>query len=132
MQPTRKTGLLWESVGDEIVVLDKNRNRAHRLNRPAGIVWRHADGKNTPAELAAIVGSELGAADNAAAIVDAALDRLGDLGLLNGPMPASISRRSMTRWVGAAAALAPLVVSIAVPTPARAASGPTSPPPPDF
>jgi hypothetical protein len=126
MHPSRKKNLLCESIAGEIVVWDKQCNRAHRLNRSAGIVWQHVDGKNTAADLAAIVDRELGAGESAATLVEEALDRFAELGLLETEQSQINSRRALIRRVAVAAALIPLVASIVVPTPAKAQSGPSS------
>jgi hypothetical protein len=122
MHPCRREDLLWEAVAEEVVVWDKVKNRAHRLNRSASIVWRHANGNNSHEALASIVSRELGTSEGASAIVDEAVDRLNALGLLNAEKEQNGSRRELVRRVAMIAAVAPLIASVAVPTPARAAS----------
>src|SRR5688500_2189312 len=62
MKPiARRENLLVEEIGGEVVVYDRESDRAHSLNQTAALVWRHADGERSVAELAALVGSEFGA-----------------------------------------------------------------------
>jgi hypothetical protein len=48
-----------EEIGDELVIYDLQRHRAHQLNRTAALVWQHCDGQKTVAELTKIVQNEL-------------------------------------------------------------------------
>jgi hypothetical protein len=127
MLPTARTAsLVVERLGDEVVVFDALANRAHTLNRTAALVFGHADGRTPVATIAARVAAELGAeADEG--VVTLALDQLGRAGLLEDGAPAgrAMTRRDAMRRLGvagAAAALLPLVRTIAAPTPAMAAS----------
>ena len=50
-RPTaRRTGVLTEDVGDEVVVFDRETGNAHRLNRAATFVWRRCDGRTPVSE----------------------------------------------------------------------------------
>src|SRR4030095_5429254 len=85
MKPrAKRDGLLSEDVGDELIVYDENRHRGHCLNRTAALVWRHADGERTIADLAAILQAELDpvADEN---LVWHAVDRLNAAHLLDEP-----------------------------------------------
>jgi hypothetical protein len=120
MRPlARTTGLVVRQLPDEVVIYDKERHQAHCLNRTAAIVFRHADGRRTLSEIAALVGP--GASRDT---VQAALDRLAAAGLLeSAPAEPASSRREVLRQVGVGAAvLAPIVASLLVPTPAEAAA----------
>ncbi len=118
----RATGLVVRDLTDEVVVYDKERHQAHCLNRTSAFVFRHADGRRTAADIAALLGP--GADED---LVHAALDQLAAAGLLeagpdSGRSPAP-SRREVLRQVGlGAAVLAPAVASLLVPTPAEAAA----------
>lgn len=60
MRPhARQHNLLVEEIGAEALVYDLERHQAHRLSRPAAVIWRHADGQRTVADLARIVETEL-------------------------------------------------------------------------
>jgi hypothetical protein len=123
MKPqTRRSGLLIRELPDELVVYDQEQHRAHCLNRTAALVYRHADGTRTAAELARLPGANR-------EVVALALEQLAAAGLLEATPTAtradaeSISRRDVARRVGLAAAiLLPAVVSIVAPTPAEAAA----------
>jgi hypothetical protein len=127
----KRNGVLSEQVDDEILVYDREADRAHCLNRTAALVWRHADGERTIADLAAILRDQLDpvADEN---LVWHALDRLNESALLEEPQPRSpeemrAARRqfiSKVGLVGIATLLLPIVTSMAAPAPAQAgASG---------
>lgn len=116
----RKQGLLRETVGEETVVFDRSSQKAYRLNRPAAIVWRHADGKTSVNELAGILERELELTQPAQQLVELALQKVESLGLLEGP--SGVTRRRAGRKIAMAAALIPVVATLTVPRPARAAS----------
>lgn len=123
----RQTHLLVDHVGDETIVYDEDRQEAHSLNRPASIVWQHSDGAHSVSQLAAVLATELGIEANES-VVEYALDELTRVHLLeNGPDGGEpVTRRSALRRValaGAAAVALPIVLSVASPTPAMAASG---------
>jgi hypothetical protein len=121
----RKKGLLIEALPFETIVYDTTTHKVHCLNPVAAVVWRHCGGAATEAELAQILQRELGhPADEA--LVHLTLDRLGRAGLLEGSWTASSrpSRREAVKrlaQLGVAAAAA-LVVSMAAPTAAMAAT----------
>src|SRR5713101_4997957 len=122
MRPhARRKDLLVEKVGDEVVIYDLERQRLHQLNPAAALVWQSCDGRKTVAELKMILQKELSpAADEA--VVWKALDRLGKAHLLKEPVRqlAGMTRRQALGSFGRAAALAllaPVITSIAAPTP---------------
>ena len=116
----RSAGLLVRDLRGEVVVYDTLTHRAHCLNSTAAFVFRHADGRRTAADIAALLGP--GADED---LVHRALDQLAAAGLLEpGPARAASapSRREVVRRIGlGAAVLAPTVASLLVPTPAEAA-----------
>lgn len=122
MKPqTRRSGLLIRELPNELLVYDQVQHRAHCLNRTAALVFRHADGTRSAAELARLPGAD----DE---VVPLALEQLAAAGLLEAGAwdaaaepPAGMSRREVARRVGlAAAVLLPAVVSIVAPSPAEA------------
>ena len=130
----RHTHLLVERVGGEMIVYDELRQAAHSLNRTAALVWRHCDGHRSVAQLAAIVASELGSqADET--VVKFALERLDRAHLLDVNVEDDdehVTRRTVVRrlaLVSGATVAIPIVLSIAAPAPAMAAST-TEPPDP--
>jgi len=123
---SRQTGLLIEQVGDDTIVYDETRKRAHSLNRTAATVWRHCDGRRSLSQIAEVLSTELGAAADES-VVQYALDRLEDAHLLEGGANGGsqrMSRRDALRRVTIAGAViaVPVVLSIASPTPAMAQS----------
>jgi hypothetical protein len=128
MEPlARHHNLLVETVGDELVLYDQDRDRAHALNRTAALVWRHCDGQRTIAELAALLRDELGTPVDEY-LVWLALDQLGKKHLLQErvsqlPGLGYATRRDILKKVGRTAAIAllvPTITSIVAPTPAMA------------
>jgi hypothetical protein len=135
MKPdSRRDGLLVREVGDELVVYDEKRHRAHHLNRTAALIWRSCDGQTSVAELAVMLEHEL---DVPAGEdwVWRALERLSKAHLLKERLtrPAGaggINRRQALRKLGrvaAAAVLVPTVISIVAPAPLQAAICDTNP-----
>lgn len=124
----REDGLVAQEMGDETVVYDLVRHRAHRLNRTAALVWRHCNGQRSLDDLASLLAKDLGAtADDK--LVWLALEQLEKAHLLRDKLPSrprsnAFSRRelgSRLRLTGALAVLLPVVTSIIAPTPAEAA-----------
>jgi hypothetical protein len=138
MKPkARQRQLLVQEVGDELVVYDQARNKAHRLNRTAAIVWRHCDGQNKVADLTGVLQRELDpSADDD--LVWVSLDRLETAHLFQDPIGRSAdqrrsSRRRFLEKVGRIAMLSllvPVVESVVAPTAAQARSHHTHTPPP--
>jgi hypothetical protein len=125
MKPqTRRSGLLIRELPDELLVYDQEQHRAHCLNRTAALVFRHADGTRTAAELGRLPGAN-------EEVVTLALEQLAASGLLEpgssnadtASVHAGMTRRDVARRVGLAAAiLLPAVASIVAPTAAEAAA----------
>jgi hypothetical protein len=122
----REHGLLVHELPDEVLVYDLDRHRAHSLNSTAALVWRHCDGRTTPAQMAALLQRELSLpADEEA--VWLVLRRLGRARLLQERVPPAAgatrrSRREVLRKLGIVGG-AMLVTSILAPTAAQAQSG---------
>ena len=118
----RDHGLVCRDLPDGLMVYDEERKRAHSLNQTATFVWRHCDGQTAIPELTRRLQQELDVpADEA--MIRLALELLGKEHLLREPWlppenPDCYSRRAMIHKlgkVGVAAALVPLVTSIAAP-----------------
>ena len=121
---TRDDNLLVHQVEDEIVVYDRTRKEAHRLNESVAKVWNRLDGKRSVGEIA-------GGLDLDESVVALAIDDLANAQLLESSEPLSVSRRSALRRVASAAAvgvLLPVVTSIPAPLAAMARSGRRRPP----
>jgi hypothetical protein len=134
MKPKARTDeLVVKELGDEMLVYDLARHRAHCLNRTAAVVWRHCDGERTVAELAQLLEGE-GELPSHETVVWMALDRLAKARLLQGEIVrpeglGHLSRRAVLRKIGAIGGLAvllPAIHSIVAPTVAQAASPTTS------
>ena len=117
----RRDGLVVKTVGDEVLVYDLERARAHSLDALAAAIWRQCDGRRPVAALAAAVRADTGPPVTAAA-VEYGLAALGRARLLAGerPVPGPTRRQVLAR-IGTAAAI-PLVLSITAPTAAQAQS----------
>lgn len=116
---TRPNDILVHHVDDEVVVYDKKRREAHRLNRTASEVWDLIDGERSIAEIAA-------ALDIDESIVSLSVDELARVQLLDAGESLSVSRRAALRRIATAAAVGfvlPAITSIVAPTPAQAESG---------
>jgi hypothetical protein len=117
----RSAALLVEEIGDELLVFDSERNRAHSLNSTAAAVWRACDGTRDHDTLAEQCGI-----DHATLVL--ALERLRAAHLVDGAQAPSegVSRRLMIRrslTAGAALGVAiPVIRSITAPSAAMAAS----------
>lgn len=122
----RTTDLRIEDFHGELLVYDLRTHRAHSLNPIAAAVWQASDGTKDVAAITAEAARVTGAADET--VVWQALDALDKANLLRSPIDraADASRRRALKQIGWAAAV-PLVLSISVPTPALAQSGPTGP-----
>ena len=122
----RRDGLVVKTVGDEVLVYDLERARAHSLDALAAAIWRRCDGRRPVAALAAAVRAETGVPVTDAA-VEYGLAALRRARLLAGEQPVpGPTRRQVLARIGTAAAI-PLVLSITAPTAAQAQSGPAPP-----
>lgn len=123
--PRRKNAIVRQ-VSDEFLVYDKELNKAHCLNQVAGRVWNLCDGRRSAIAIIRELQNSTQPMDEK--FVWMALDQMAKAGLLINQIPTvdnnlGLSRRTLIRKLGAAAALAlPVVASIAVPTPASAVS----------
>ena len=126
IRPTaqRKDGLLEETVGEELLLYDRDSHTAHCLSPIVACIWRHCDGERDMAELAELAG----ASEN---LVADALHELREKDLLavepqlmQRTVPGISRREAIARGVryGAAATAVPLIVSATAATPAMASS----------
>jgi hypothetical protein len=121
----RTENLIVSNVGDDVLVYDRSRDRAHNLNQTAALVWRNCDGQATVPQLV----TRLASAGNTGVTSDVvllAVDRLGKAGLLMERSDTGFSRRALLRKAGtsiiAGAIVLPLVTSIVAPKALAAAS----------
>jgi hypothetical protein len=124
-KPKRRE-MLSREVMNELLIYDHTTHRGHCLNSVAAVVWRACDGDTTVPEMVRIVRAHVDAAIDEP-VVELALSKLAKAGLLLGetvPLEIkTISRREVVRRVGTIAVIGlPVVTSMLMPTPARAAS----------
>lgn len=110
--------LIVQELGDELVIFNRETKTAHMLNPEAAAVYRAAAGGTSIEDLAGVI--EGGNAEQRVAAATLAISELATVGVVDGTLP-PVSRRSLLRTIGAAAAV-PTVISILAPTPAAAAS----------
>ena len=124
----RTEGLVVQELPDEVLVYDRDRDKAHCLNQTAALVWKYCDGETNVASIAQRLGRDLKTTPVDEKIVWYALDQLSKDHLLEESVVpptllAGMSRREMVRVLGVAAVVAvPLVTSIIAPTPAQAST----------
>ena len=117
----RDEGLLIEQIGDETVAYDLESKEAHCLKPLAAVVFAHADGRNTTADLAELASYRLGTSVSEDEVRDA-VAQLEECVLLDTPMVGQdgVSRRDALRRIaatGVGATLgASLVTTIVAPT----------------
>jgi hypothetical protein len=117
----RSAGLVVTELDDEILVYDKERDKAHCLNHTAALVWKYSNGKRGVAEIAAAMQKKLGSPVDAQ-IVWFALGQLEKDHLLRNTvdMPkelVGVTRREFVRQMGMAAMMVtlPLINSMSAP-----------------
>lgn len=123
----RSNGLLVRELGDELLVYDLDRHKAHCLNKTAASIWHQCDGKRTITQIAASLSDESGASidEEVVWLGLTGLDRKHLLyeGIPREPGARSLTRREVMRRVGIAAAVGlPLVTSIIAPRASEAAT----------
>lgn len=114
----RSDELIVERADDELLVYDERTDYVHCLGVPAAKVWQACDGETTTKRL----GDALELDDDT---VSRALEELRECRLLDDARPAGVTRREAgARFakLGATAAMAPLIYSIAAPIPEAAAT----------
>jgi hypothetical protein len=121
----REDGLLEETVGEELLLYDRDSHTAHCLNPIAASVWRHCDGAHDVTELAGLAGVSED-------LVTGALHELREKDLLaaeptltQSTIPGESRREAIGRVArySAAAAAGSMIVSATAATPAMASSG---------
>ena len=118
----RIDGLVIREVDDETLVYDTERDKAHCLNRTAGLVWDYCDGKTTAREAARSLQSDLGVSLDED-IVWLAVKQLEHFHLIEpGRKSPSVSRRDLVLKYAPAALALPVIMSISAPTPAGVSS----------
>jgi hypothetical protein len=124
----RRDNLVVESLKNEILIYDLERDQASCLNETAGLVWTYADGKTSVSEIADKMSQNLGMLVDVR-VVWYALDQLNKKHLLEERVTIPLQYSHMTRRdflvkagiVGAAVAI-PVVIAMAAPSPAMAST----------
>ena len=127
MPEARRKGLVVQELSDELLVFDRNLNKAHCLNRTAGLVWRHCDGASSVADVARAIADETNAPVDEdlvwLGVEQLSKSRLLEERVMLPEQKTGLSRREVIRRIGLAAAVAlPVVTSIVAPTAAQAAN----------
>jgi hypothetical protein len=119
--------LVISPVGKEMVIYDRQRQKAHSLNPTAAFVFEHLARQNSPAELTTLLAAEYNLTEaQASDLMWLSLDRLEKAHLLQGKVtrPNHLTRRQMLKLVGTTAVLLPVVATIvANPPQAHASQG---------
>jgi hypothetical protein len=120
----RSDDLIVEELGDEFLVYDQKTDRGHCLSSTAARVWRRCDGHTRPEDLSAELDLDRNAVAHALSELEACelLERAPELTVVPARGNGATRREVATKFVkaGAVAAAAPLIVSVAAPTPAQA------------
>jgi hypothetical protein len=122
----RSTKLLVQSVGQEIVVFDRETQRIHKLNRTAALIWRHCDGRRSVPQLAALLREGLNVPDLTEEVIWLALERFAKTRLLRTVRGRAAGlnlrpRRTSVLWARSSP-LMPSITSLRAPTPLMAKS----------
>jgi hypothetical protein len=125
MPRARKDGLVVRELSDELLVYDRERNKAHCLNNSAALIWKHCDGLTSVSQMCALL-RERTEVPIDEEVIWYALDQLAKDYLLEERVKrpakvAQLSRRELIQRIGLAASI-PLVVSVVAPTVFAAAS----------
>ena len=116
----RREGIISKETDGELLIYDRERDKAHCLNLTAALVWKNCDGLRNISELARAVSREMDTTIDEA-VVQLAIRQLDRDHLLENSgetyrLPTDLSRRAVVRRLGVAAVLLPLITSISAPT----------------
>jgi hypothetical protein len=123
----RRHGLVVQELSGEVLVYDRERDKAHCLNSTAALVWQYCDGKTPVSQIARAIEAEINAPVDED-IIWLGVEQLSKTHLLSerATLPThktGLSRREVMKRIGLAAAVAlPVVTSILAPTAAQAAN----------
>ena len=123
----RRVGLVVQELSGEVLVYDRERNKAHCLNSTAAWVWEYCDGKRSVEQIARAIEEEINAPVDED-VIWLGVEQLSKTHLLreSAKLPehkSGLSRREVMKRIGLAAAVAlPVVTSIIAPSAAQAAN----------
>ncbi|HKO96945.1 MAG TPA: PqqD family protein [Pyrinomonadaceae bacterium] len=116
----RREGIITKEVDGELLIYDRERDRAHCLNFSAAAIWTRCDGRTSVPEIARTVTKLFGVRIEER-LVYFALKQFSSHRLLVGgydasSIPPDLTRRTIVRRLGVGFALVPLITSITAPT----------------
>ena len=122
----RDNDIVVKPLGEELLIYDLKRHKAHSLNKTAAWVWKHADGHTSAEMMRTQLSAELNAPIDIQ-VVWIALKQLQKEHLLRpaspgAPLLIDRSRRDAVRSLGIAAVLLPAITTIFAPLAAAMAS----------
>jgi Coenzyme PQQ synthesis protein D (PqqD) len=121
----RKDGLVVRELSGELLVYDRDRNKAHCLNETAALIWKLCDGQTTVSRMGSLLRDQSSAQVDEQVIWYAldqfAKDHLLEERVKRPPEMGRVSRRELIQRIGLAASI-PLVLSVLAPTVFAAAS----------
>lgn len=115
---TRREGILFHEVDDELVLYDQEDEKLYRLNQTSAAVWRQCDGQTQVDQMLEVLNNELEQPVEQD-VVHLALSQFEEAGLLSSTSPSAstlkISRRRLVKMMGmgAASLLLPVVQQLA-------------------
>jgi hypothetical protein len=127
MPKARREGLVVQELSGEVLVYDRDSNKAHCLNSTAALVWQYCDGETSVSQIARAIEGKINAPVDED-IVWLGVEQLNKSKLLRerAAVPghkSRLSRRDVMKRIGLAAAVSlPVVTSIMAPTAAQAAN----------
>src|ERR1700675_4268578 len=74
----RREGLVIQELPDEVLIYDRERDKAHCLNQTAALVWKYCDGKTSVADMSRKLARELDSAPIDEKVIWYALDQLSE------------------------------------------------------
>ncbi len=123
----RKSDLVMQEVGDELLVYDLKTNKAYCLNETSAQIWLLCDGKNSVSEIAKKMSEQM-KTEITEDFIRIALDQLNKDEILEDGLEIrfnGLSRREIIRKVGfASVAAMPIISSVVAPEGSMAQSGP--------
>jgi Coenzyme PQQ synthesis protein D (PqqD) len=127
MPEARREGLVVQELSGEILVYDRDRNKAHCLNGTAALVWQYCDGKTPVSKIARTIEGKINAPVDED-IIWLGVEQLTRSHLLRESATllehrSGLSRREVMKRIGLAAAVTlPAVTSIVAPRAVQAAT----------
>jgi hypothetical protein len=109
---------ILEELPGELMIYDRSRNKAYCLNQTTAFVWQHATGERTVAELAELMGEQIGRPVHVQ-LIWYALDVLAKDGLLETSTIPGESRRTLLKKMVIGVVAAATFVTVSCVSPAK-------------